>query len=185
MTLSAKIESILFVGGKSFSTKKLAEILGVSPQEINNAIHALEELYRAREAGITILETHQGWQMGSAPQAADLVERLTKEEVSGELTKPQLETLAIISYRGPITKGELEEIRGVNCSLILRNLLMRGLISEELNTETRLTRYGITHEFLRFLGLSSAQELPNFETLNNHAAVRALLERSSEHPESV
>jgi len=71
--------------------------------------------------------------MTTAKESSEIVEKFLKEELTGEMTRPQLETLTIIAYRGPMTKMEIEQIRGVNCSLILRNLLMRGLVEAKLD----------------------------------------------------
>ncbi len=178
MNLPSQLESLLFVAGKSLTTKKLAELTSASTEEVKSALRELQKTYRERTGGIRLLETASGWQMATAPEATAIVETLTKEELSGELTKPQLETLTIIGYRGPIAKGELEEIRGVNCAMILRNLLIRGLIEEDIDPTTKSARYGVTHEFLRFLGIGSTTELPEYENLKDHDALRSLLQKS-------
>ena len=104
-----------------------------------------------------------------------MAQTYAKEEVSGELTKPSLETLTIVAYRGPVTKAELEQIRGVNCSLILRNLLIRGLIEGSFDKVKATTVYDVTHDFVRFLGLAEVEELPDYAKLHNHETLLALL----------
>ena len=110
----------------------------------------------------------------TAPTTTAVAQEFVKEEMTGELTKPSLETLTVIAYRGPVSKPELELIRGVNCSLILRNLLIRGLI-EEISDKQRGRRYQITMDFLKFLGVSSPSELPKYQELNAAEMLQQLL----------
>jgi segregation and condensation protein B len=91
-----------------------------------------------------------------------------------------LETLTIIAYRGPVTRAELEQIRGVNCSIILRNLAMRGLITTASDKQTMQVTYSITFDFLKFLGLQQQSELPDYEKLNSSQALEQLLATSRE-----
>ena len=111
------------------TAKKIAEIAEGKEKEAEDGLKALQAEYKDRGAGLQIFFTGRSWQMGTAGQCAAVVEKFVKEEFSGELTRPQLETLTVIAYRGPISKGELEIIRGVQCGLILRNLSIRGLIA--------------------------------------------------------
>jgi segregation and condensation protein B len=97
-----------------------------------------------------------------------------KDETTGELTRPQLETLTVIAYRGPVSKAELEQIRGVNCTMILRNLMMRGLINEQ--TENGVAQYAVAMEFMSFLGAASAAELPDYEMLRRDKRIEDILE---------
>jgi segregation and condensation protein B len=106
--------------------------------------------------------------MVSNPDNREAAENFLKAEVSGELTRPQLETLTVISYCGPITKPELEQIRGVNCSLILRNLLLRGLVKEMEDPANLLPTYEATMEYIRHLGLNNLRELPDYDKLHGH-----------------
>ena len=86
-----------------------------------------------------------------------------------------METLTVIAYRGPISKGELEIIRGVSCGLILRNLMIRGLIDEEVDSKIKQSKYRISMEFARHLGLPSVESLPEYERLHSHEVVQTLL----------
>jgi len=127
----------------------------------------LQAKYNTPKSGIIILQNNDEYQMTSSPDNREVAENFLKSEVSGELTRPQLETLTVISYCGPITKPELEQIRGVNCSLILRNLMLRGLV-KEVNTAGLLSAYQVTMNYLRHLGLTCIDELPNYDQLKNH-----------------
>ncbi|MFH1047590.1 MAG: SMC-Scp complex subunit ScpB [Patescibacteria group bacterium] len=174
--LKAKIESILFVTNRPLSLSKLAEICDVKKKdEVMQAVEELANDYAARESGVRLLRHGDNVQMATAGETADLVREYLKDETTGELTKPSLETLTIVAYRGPLTKSELEQVRGVNCSLILRNLMMRGLVECEGEHGNPLTKYQVTMDFLRFLGLSSVEELPDYAKLrSNENVVRAI-----------
>ena len=104
---------------------------------------------------------------------------MVKEEVYSELTQPQLEALTIIAYRGPITKLELETIRGVNCSLILRNLLVRGLIEEKDDAVKLQPVYSVSLEMLRHLGIHGVSELPDFENFHNNVQIDQMIQELS------
>lgn len=166
--LPAKVETILFVASKPLSVKKIAKALEVETSKINETLEILRQKYNHPESGIVILQNNDEWQMASSPDNREAAEEFLKAEVSGELTRPQLETLTVISYCGPITKPELEQIRGVNCSLILRNLMIRGLVKEVDDPANLLSAFEVTMEYLRHLGLKNVTELPDYEKLHKH-----------------
>lgn len=172
--LEHQIESLLFIAGKPLSVRKLADMLHAKPSEITSAADTLLERYK-EDKGIHIMRVDDNYQMATSPAQADLIETFIKSEQTGELTKPSLETLTIIAYRGPITKAELEQIRGVNCSLILRNLLIRGLIEAGFDRKLKITVYQVTLQFLEFLGVSTTRDLPEYEKLHNDVRLRELL----------
>ena len=158
--LKAKIESILFIINRPLSTKKLAEILKDKKDKVEKVIDELAEKYNQEGSGIRVLRHGGSVQMATSPETAQTVQDFLKDETTGELTKPSLETLTIIAYRGPIAKTELEEIRGVNCSLILRNLMLRGLVEVRGEHGNPGAEYSVTMDFLRFLGVSGVENLP-------------------------
>lgn len=177
--LKSKIESILFIAGKPMTPKKIGELLGVKETDIENALKELQAQYKEAQSGVGIFCTGAQWQMGTVGENAEVVAQYVKEEFSGELTRPQLETLTVIAYRGPISKAELEIIRGVSCGLILRNLMIRGLVDEEYDAKRKETKYRISLEFVRHLGVSSVEELPEYEKLHGHEVIQTLLSQSS------
>ncbi|MCX6779934.1 MAG: SMC-Scp complex subunit ScpB, partial [Candidatus Magasanikbacteria bacterium] len=130
MSINSQIETILFVASKPLSFKKIAKVLQVEENVVLESLKELVTKYNQAESGMVVLQNNDDYQMVSNPDNKAIAENFLKAEVSGELTRPQLETLTVISYCGPITRPELDQIRGVNCSLILRNLMMRGLIKE-------------------------------------------------------
>ncbi len=168
MSFISQLESILFVASKPLALKKLAKTLNISAEDVKVAIQNLRAKYNSPDSGVVIIENNDEYQMVASPANQTAAENFIKAEVSGELTRPQLETLTVISYCGPITKPELEQIRGVNCALILRNLMMRGLVKERDDAANLLPTYEVTMDYLRHLGLNSLQELPDYEILHKH-----------------
>lgn len=163
-----QIETILFVASKPVSIKKMAKLLNVEESIIEESLTQLKQKYQASESGVVLFQNNDEYQLVANPAHRSVAEHFVKAEISGELTRPQLETLTVISYCGPITKPELEQIRGVNCSLILRNLLIRGLVKERDANSTLLPSYEVTMEYLQHLGISDLKDLPDYETLHNH-----------------
>ncbi len=179
MELRYLIESLLFISGKPLSAQKLADILKQQHADIVTAAQELMEEYNTADRGVHIQKVGQSYQMATSPKYSSVIKEFIKSEQTGELTKPALETLTIIAYRGPITKAELEQIRGVNCSLIIRNLLIRGLVEAKEDKEKMATVYLITFDFLQFLGMDRVSQLPDYDKLNNDENLRRLLEEKS------
>jgi len=177
MSILSKLETILFVASKPLNFKKLAKVLNAPSEEINSALETLRARYNTPESGIILVQNNDEWQLVSNPDNREVAENFLKAEVSGELTRPQLETLTVISYCGPITKPELETIRGVNCSLILRNLMMRGLIKELEDPANLLPTYEATMDYLRHLGINNLRELPEYDILHQHQNIIQTLQQ--------
>ncbi len=164
--LKSQIESLLFVSPKPLTIRQLAKILQQKRAIIEKEINELQKEYVSQKRGWQIIRSAGKLQLVSAPENAEIVQKLIKDEVSGELTRPALETLTIIVYRGPIAKADLDRIRGVNCALILRNLLLRGLIEAKEDKQKGQTYYTASLDFIRYLGVGSAAELPGYERLH-------------------
>lgn len=173
--LVGKIEALLFVATKPMSVKQLATILHAQIADVDSAIAELALIRNIESSGIHVLTGEEGITLVSNPGFAELTASLAKEDIEPELTRPSLETLTIIAYRGPMTKPEIEAIRGVNCTLILRNLLMRGLIIEDEDVVKLQPIYAISNDALRYLGLHSVKELPEYETLHGSAKIDTLI----------
>lgn len=180
MTLLGQVESILFVASKPLSPKDIARALGKQEVDIEEILVTLSMKYNTAESGIHLLQSGHEYQMASNPANAGVVERFVTDEIAGELTKAQLETLTVVAYRGPITRPELEEIRGVNCALILRNLLIRGLIEEEDQADKIGVTYRLSLAALRHVGVDSVVALPEYDTLHAHPHVEAILNPPAE-----
>ena len=161
MTLDQKIEGLLFFKGEPISVKKLAELLGVSKDEIRDALKILEEKLAGR--GLQLIFKEDAVMLGTNKELSPILENLRKEELSRELSKASLETLAVILYKEGATRSDIDYIRGVNSSFILRNMLIRGLIEKITDpTDSRRYIYKPTFDLLSFLGLSKISELPDY-----------------------
>jgi len=167
----SQLESILFVLGRPISLKELAKLIGRPVTEVEVGLEDLKHNYNQPSSGIHILFNNQEVQMVINPNNAPIVEKIVKEEIISELTQPQLETLTIIAYRGPITKLELEQIRGVNCSLILKNLIIKNLIEVKENKIIEQNKYWISLKFMRHLGIEKIEDLPDYKDLSQAASL--------------
>ena len=173
--LKSKIESLLFVSPKPITAKQLVLLELGNVKEIEECLQDLKKEYIEKKRGIQIVEHDNKYQMVSAKENFSLVQKLTKQEVSGELSRPSLETLTIIAYRAPISKLEIEQIRGMNCTLILRNLLVRGLIELKFDTQKNENYYNVSFDFMRHLGINNVLELPDYEKLSKHESIERIL----------
>ncbi len=178
--LLSQIETILFVASKPVSMKKITKLLDVNEEMVASCLGQLKQKYDSVVSGVVLFQNNDEYQLVAHPDNRSIAEHFVKAELSGELTRPQLETLTVVSYCGPITKPELDQIRGVNCSLILRNLLIRGLIKEQDAGTTLLPSYEVTMEYLQHLGISDLKELPDYETLHNHEFITNVLNNQEE-----
>ncbi|OGH69366.1 MAG: SMC-Scp complex subunit ScpB [Candidatus Magasanikbacteria bacterium RIFCSPLOWO2_02_FULL_44_11] len=174
MPLAQQLEAMLFVASKPLAVKRMAKIVEAKENDVTEALEKLVQKYD-RSSGVVLLRNNDEWQLVANAEMKVITEKFVKAEVSGELTRPQLETLTVISYCGPITKPELEQLRGVNCGLILRNLLIRGLV-READGDGLLPVYEVTMDYIRHLGLTSLDELPEYAELHNHSFVTQALE---------
>lgn len=174
--INSILESILFAAAKPLGFSELADFLKVKEDEIATAVGSLQEKYNISESGLHIAVNNQKAQMITNPDHGQALKDYFQAEVSGELTKPSLETLTIIAYRQPISKEELEQIRGVNCSLILRNLLIRGLVEAHEDKKSLAPTYSVTMDFLRHIGVDSVADLPDFAKLNSDENLNKLLD---------
>ena len=158
MQLEQLIEGVLFYTGAPQKKAKLMAMFDVSEDDFAAAVGQLKN--RLQAGGIRLLETDHELQLVTAPELSPVIEELRKGELSQDIGKAGAETLAIILYREPISRGEIDRIRGVNSAFILRNLMTRGLIER--------TAYKNSHQFrttpalLQHLGVTSKQELPHF-----------------------
>jgi segregation and condensation protein B len=154
------IEGLLFVAPEPVTVKHLASVVEVEVDVVEEALQQLKTYYQQR--GLRLQRQGSKVQLVSAPELTDYIERLLGLTISGKLSTPALETLAIVAYRQPITRPEIEAIRGVNSDGVLRTLLSKGLVEEvgRLDTVGHPTLFGTTFEFLRFFGLEDIKELP-------------------------
>lgn len=163
---SAVIESILFAAGDSVSQKELAEIMEMSEEEIILCVQQLEDFYRENGRGLKVISLEDEYQLCTTEQNYRYVQALAEPRKKQSLSPAALETLSIVAYHQPVTRGSIEYIRGVNSDGPVNRLIERGLIEEggRLDAPGRPILYVTTQEFLRSFGLTSLSELPDIET---------------------
>lgn len=154
------LEAILFVAGEPVAVADLAQALEVSEMEIMHAVEALERECERR--GVTVHRYGDHLRMETRPEYAPYVERLLQPVQRQTLSQTAMETLAVIAYRQPVTKGEVEQVRGVKCDYSVQSLLHKGLIREAGRKEAlgRPILYATTDRFLEHFGISDIRELP-------------------------
>ena len=160
LDLSARLEALLFVAPGAVTYGQLAAALEVSTHEVEAGLAELEAFYTRR--GLR-LQRHAGRvQLTSSPEVAPLVERFLGLEATSRLSRAALEALAIVAYQQPVTRPQVDAIRGVNSDGVLKSLLSKGLVEEIGRAETpgRPILYTTTPDFLQHFGLNSLEELP-------------------------
>lgn len=158
---AATLEAVLFASGEPITKKRLGALLGVSGDLLEAGLGELAKNLSGR--GLALIDTGEEVELRTAPDAAEVVKKLREAELSRDLGKASLETLAIILYKGGATRSEVDWVRGVNSTAAIRSLLMRGLVerSEDV-TDRRRARYTATVDALAHLGVSKMEDLPRF-----------------------
>ncbi|MFC1645657.1 SMC-Scp complex subunit ScpB [Candidatus Omnitrophota bacterium] len=164
--IKGAIESIIFISEGPIAATEIQNVLeGLDLQTIKSMVDELINDYEQRGSGIKVVEVAGGYQMVTSPNCASFIKKFYKLKHSEKLTMPSLESLSIIAYKQPVTKVEIESIRGVNVDGVIRNLLEKGLIRTVGRKEVigRPFVYGTTRSFLEYFGLNSLDELPDVE----------------------
>lgn len=175
LTPPAAAHALLFASGDPLEKKYLAKLLGMKESELAVVLKALKHSLDA--SGVTLVETENEVELRTTPEALPLIKKLRESELSRDLGKAGLETLAVIAYQQGATRGEIDWVRGVNSSTSLRTLLMRGLIEgREDEADKRRIRYRLTTEALAHLGITHEAELPRRDEL--HASASHVIEAS-------
>lgn len=181
LTPPAMLEALLFAAGEPVGKARLAKMLGVSKDLLQKAADTLREGLSGR--GLSLVETEEEMELRTHADAFELVKQLREAELSRDLGKAGLETLAVILYRGSATRAEVDWVRGVNSSQTIRSLLMRGLIERtEDAADRRRARYTPTVEALAHLGAGERSALPRFEELS--AGLSRAEERAAKESEA-
>ncbi|TSC62401.1 MAG: segregation and condensation protein B [Parcubacteria group bacterium Gr01-1014_48] len=161
MTLDALIEAILFYKGEPTALSVLATITKEPEEHVERALIALEGKLQGR--GIALIRHDHSVMLVTAGAAAQTIELMQKDELSRDLSKAALETLTIILYRGPISRPQIDYIRGVNSQFILRALLVRGLVEKTPDSQnSRTVLYQGTTELMGHMGISRFEDLPEY-----------------------
>lgn len=162
LSMIGMLESLLFVADAPVETVQLARVLNAPVEVVEGHLRQLAEEYQSQGRGLRVAERNGRFQMVTAPAAATLIEAFLNLDMTTKLSAPALETLAVVAYRQPVTRAQVEAVRGVDCSGILRSLLQRGLVEEvdRLDAPGRPVRYGVTDLFMQHFGLTGLHELP-------------------------
>lgn len=162
MKLESQIEAILFYKNEPLTIKELSKLLEKNEKEIKEALQNLASSLQNR--GICLIMTEDEVSLATALEMKNLIEQIAKDEMSREIGKAGLETLAIILYNGSVSRREIDYIRGVNSSFILRNLCVRGLVERETDSkDQRIFKYRSSLNLLAYLGIKKVDELPEFD----------------------
>jgi segregation and condensation protein B len=160
--LEAQLEAVLFVAQEPLPTKRLAEIVASEPPAVREALARLAGAYSGRGKGVHLVEIAGGWRLLTNPECAGAVAALKERREKDRLSGAALETLAIIAYKQPVSRAEIERIRGVGVGPVLRHLMELDLVRVAGREEGlgRALLYGTTHSFLDRFGLKSPKDLP-------------------------
>lgn len=177
--LARTIEALLFHLAEPIRIAELSRITKAGRMDVDAALAELRNTLEGR--GVRLLEHADEVSLVTAPDAAPIIESVVKEELSKDLSRASLETLSIILYHGPLTRAEIDHIRGVNSTFILRNLMIRGLVEKLDNPrDQRSFLYRAASDTLRYLGVSRVEDLPEYlATKERIAAILAMKEGES------
>ena len=174
---TAALEALLFVAKNPLTCEQLGEILELDQAKIEELIYALHDRYLIDSCGLKVLEINGGYKLGTKPELARYIEALYKQPAQ-TLSNAALEVLSIIAYKQPVTRGEVDFIRGVQSDRALATLADKGLVKDvgRKDGPGRPILYGTTEQFLLHFGLCSLEDLPNLEveTLSEDEVATAL-----------
>ena len=159
------IESLLFLKGEPMTAKQLAKVLGASEKDVKDAVDFLGQ--KLSDRGIRMIKKDDSYSLTTSPDSSEFSKTLIEEEFNNELSKASLEVLSIIAYKGPISRSEVDYIRGVNSTFTVRNLMVRGLAERVVNPkDSRSFLYKPSLQLLQYLGIGDIKELPEFDNFN-------------------
>lgn len=160
--VEGRIEAILYVAGEPVAVKDLAVALSVEPDELEQILTRMRDRYDFEQRGFMLRRFGEHVQLGTRPLYSDDVVRLLQPVQQQTLSQAAMETLAVVAYKQPVTRAEIEAVRGVKCDYSLQSLMNKGLIAEAGRKDTlgRPILYGTTDAFLSHFGIGSLQDLP-------------------------
>ena len=163
--IEAAVEAVLFAMGDAVSVDKLAAAIGHDAETTRKLVHQMMDRYNSREGGLEIIELEDSFQLCTRREYYDTLIKVAKQPKKYVLTDVQLEVLSIVAYKQPVTRQEVEKIRGVNSDHALNRLVEYGLVGEagRLDAPGRPILFGTTEEFLRNFGVRSTEELPSIQ----------------------
>ncbi len=168
-TIKSALESMMFTWGEPLEAKMAADVFNISKEDAYEYFKELQAEYEQEGRGIQIREVNKAFQFVTREENADYVRRLCTPVKSKKLSQSALEVLAIIAYKQPVTKGEMEAIRGIKCDRVVEGLMKKDLIQEVGRSQAigRPLLYGTTDTFLKNFGFSSLKELPDIEDIES------------------
>lgn len=167
--MKSAVESMMFTWGEPLEAKMAADVLNITKEEAYELFKELQAEYEQEGRGIVIREVNRAFQFVTREENADYVRRLCTPVKAKKLSQSALEVLAIIAYKQPVTKGEMEAIRGIKCDRVVEGLMKKNLV-EEVGRSTAIGRpllYGTTDTFLKNFGFASLKELPDIEDIES------------------
>lgn len=170
-TLAQQVEALLFMAGEAVPISDLAKLVSARIEDTRKALEEISEYYK--DNGITIIITDQNAQLVTSPSVAEFLTQFRGAE-KNELTKAGIETLAVIAYKGPITRYDVDAIRGVDSRKMIRQLLIRGLLIQ-IRTAGQASMYDISEEALMHLGIATKNELPKYKEYITNDALHRLV----------
>jgi len=179
-SLKSVLESLLFISGEPVKIGKLAKICDTAKDDIEAILLEMDADFRKEERGLIIIRKDDSVQLATNPNNSEYVNQMVSGELNADLSRSSLETLSIIAYKGPVTRSQIEVIRGVNCSYVLRGLLMRGIIERREASDIRGYIYEVSFDFLKQIGIGNVKELPDWESLSKDEKVEKLLSTSEQ-----
>ena len=168
-SVKSAFEAMMFTWGEPLEARTAADVLNISEKEALAAFEELMEEYEQENRGIRIRRINKSFQFVTDEQCAGFIERLCTPVKKRKLSQSALEVLAIIAYRQPVTRGEIEAVRGVKCERVLEGLMRKELIMEKGRSDAigRPILYGTTDQFLKYFGFSTLKELPDIEDIES------------------
>jgi len=166
--IKSAIESILFVWGDPIEAKAVADLFDISTSDAVRYFKELAEEYEERGSGLAIREMDKSFQLCTNPENDDYIQRMCTPVKNKKLSQASLEVLAIIAYKQPVTKSQIDNIRGIRCDRVLEALILKGLVEERGRSSAigRPYLYGTTKEFLRLFGFETIKDLPELEDVD-------------------
>ena len=164
-SIKSAFEAMMFTWGEPLSIKTAAEVLNISEKEAMECMENLKEEYEENARGIRIRKVNKGFQFVTAEENAEYIERLCTPVKRRKLSQSALEVLAIVAYKQPVTRGEIEAVRGIKCERVLEGLAAKNLVEEKGRSQGigRPILYGTTDEFLKYFGFETLKELSTIE----------------------
>lgn len=174
--ITSVLESILFISGEPITAEQISKAMDLSREEVERGLEELVKKYRDTDSGLNLVLKGDFVQLVTCANNAEYIDKFSKSAMQESLSKAALEVLSVIAYRGPLSRAEIEAIRGVNCSVTLRNLLIRELVERTENKDdARGYVYSVSLQFLKEIGLQKISDLPDYDALSADERLNAVL----------